>query len=165
MKRSLLYAMALLLPLIVLGLTATVQQHSIRSASSWTIPISGYDPRDPLRGHYLNFSYDWQIAGTASLCSSTEGCTLCLEEGTKIVATVRPAGATCRHPVDLKRSNIGFRPGLRGTAVFTGRIFVSEARAPILTRTLERSPAFLLARLTTDGRLVAQSVVTDDGAK
>ncbi|MEL6708176.1 MAG: GDYXXLXY domain-containing protein [Pseudomonadota bacterium] len=30
-----------------------------RQGTDWEVPIQGYDPRDLLRGHYVEFNYDW----------------------------------------------------------------------------------------------------------
>ena len=32
-----------------------------RQGTDWEVPIQGYDPRDLLRGHYVEFRYDWPI--------------------------------------------------------------------------------------------------------
>ncbi len=55
-------AAILVLPLA--GLAALwVQSDALsRQGSDWEVPIQGYDPRDLLRGHYVEFTYDWPLA-------------------------------------------------------------------------------------------------------
>jgi len=45
----------------LLGLTALWVQsdRTYHTGTEWEVPIAGYDPRDYLRGHYVEFSYDW----------------------------------------------------------------------------------------------------------
>ena len=50
---------ALLLPLIGLGLIWLQTERESHEGSEWDVPIEGYDPRDLLRGHYVQFLYDW----------------------------------------------------------------------------------------------------------
>ncbi len=45
----------------VLGLAALwgLSERTYYQGTDWEVPIQGYDPRDYLRGHYVEFSYDW----------------------------------------------------------------------------------------------------------
>lgn len=48
-----------LLPALGLGALWGMSDHTYRQGTDWEVPIQGYDPRDYLRGHYVEFSYDW----------------------------------------------------------------------------------------------------------
>ncbi|WP_373491259.1 GDYXXLXY domain-containing protein [Parasphingorhabdus sp.] len=50
---------ALLLPLLGLGLIWWLTDSDSDQGTEWDVPIAGYDPRDLLRGHYVQFRYDW----------------------------------------------------------------------------------------------------------
>ncbi|AMO71854.1 GDYXXLXY domain-containing protein [Sphingorhabdus sp. M41] len=50
---------ALLLPLVGLGLIWLLTDRESHQGTEWAVPITGYDPRDLLRGHYVQFRYDW----------------------------------------------------------------------------------------------------------
>lgn len=160
MKRALLAAV-LLLPLVGLAGGIVRQQAALDGATRWILPISGYDPRDPLRGQFLRFSYDWQVEGDAAACAAPAGCALCLarRHGT-VVATVAPRSATCPGRVDPRLSRIEVRPGFGpdGAPAFTARLFISEARAPALEAQLARGPMVVVARLAPDGRLMPDRV-------
>ena len=58
MNRALKIA-ALLLPLAGLGGLWAMSDHTFRQGTEWEVPIAGFDPRDFLRGHYVEFTYDW----------------------------------------------------------------------------------------------------------
>ena len=52
---------ALALPILGLaGLWANADYQS-RQGIEWEVEIQGYDPRDLLRGHYVEFTYDWPV--------------------------------------------------------------------------------------------------------
>jgi uncharacterized membrane-anchored protein len=57
--RRLFLPLALLLPLVGLGLIWLLAERESDQGTEWDVPIAGYDPRDLLRGHYVQFRYDW----------------------------------------------------------------------------------------------------------
>jgi|GEM_PF-2187218 len=54
--RKWLLAFFLILPLAVP--VSMIIHHAIPKGTQWELPISGYDPRDLLRGRYIVFQYD-----------------------------------------------------------------------------------------------------------
>lgn len=159
MKRAALIA-ALLLPFLVLGAGIARQQSALSGAQEWRIPISGYDPRDPLRGQYVAFVYDWRVAGDAAECDRPEGCDLCLErQDNAVSAVVVRAGSQCEGRVDLKLSRIDIRRSFRTDQMqFGSRIFVSETSAPALEQQLRTQPMVVVAALAPDGRLINRGI-------
>jgi hypothetical protein len=158
--RTWLLLAALALPIVWLGASALVQERALGAAREWRIPIEGYDPRDPLRGQYVRFSYGWNLAGNPDLCLR-EGCRLCLSDrGGTVTATALPKAGQCPFPIDLAASGIGIRPAFRdeGQVQFTSRIFVSEATAPEIEAQLREGPMLVVAALTPDGRLVNRRI-------
>ena len=49
----------LLLPVVGLAYSWVTAERESNEGVIWDIPIAGYDPRDLLRGHYVQFRYDW----------------------------------------------------------------------------------------------------------
>ncbi|MFA7441544.1 MAG: GDYXXLXY domain-containing protein [Sphingomonadaceae bacterium] len=158
MKRSWLLA-ALALPIVGLLAGIAVNQAQVRDADTWRLPIEGYDPRDLLRGHYINFRYAWRTAGDPRLCSR-RSCTLCLEKGDGgVVARFAAADSECSAKVDVVASNIDISQGFaRQRSQFSSRIFVSEVSAPRMEKMLQEQPVELVALLTPEGRLVPQTI-------
>ncbi|MGQ0445299.1 MAG: GDYXXLXY domain-containing protein [Beijerinckiaceae bacterium] len=74
-----LAALVLLLPLLVLGGIVAKNERDIASAKTWRVKITGYDPRDLLYGHYLNFRFDWGTTLTRGSCAAEQSCCLCLD--------------------------------------------------------------------------------------
>lgn len=144
--------LALLLPLLVLGGNILRHQFNLLGAAEWRIPVSGYDPRDPLRGRFVRFSYDWTLRGDARACLDGQ-CELCLlREDVGVVAQVRAPGAQCHARVDVAASRIGVRPGW--PPQFSSRIFISETSAPALEAQLRRQPMEVVAVVDRSGRLI-----------
>lgn len=145
MKRTWLAA-ALILPLAGLLASIGLQEVRLREATTWRIPITGYDPRDLLQGRYIQFSYAWTVEGDKKLCASGS-CLLCLENGgthARIVARDTPGD--CPAMVD---------PRLSGMDLWdASRIYVSETSAPKLEARLRKGPMVVVTKLTRDGRLV-----------
>lgn len=159
MKRWMIAA-ALALPLVGLAGAVAVREARLQGAEPWVIPVTGYDPRDPLRGRYIRFVYAWQVAGDARICTLPGGCQLCLSRsGETVTATViRPADA-CDDRVDPGRSSILVTPGVGDEPPrFGSRIFVSETSAPAIEMQLRRGPMRVRTMLTDDGRLVLRSI-------
>ena len=52
----------LLIPFIVLCCWVMYYAHFVKSATEVVLPITGYDPRNLLSGHYIEFQIDWARA-------------------------------------------------------------------------------------------------------
>lgn len=69
---------AISIPFILLCLLIVRAEYHIRNAEQWTFEVTGYDPRDLLRGHYLQFRLDYDWDTTQNSCSDQKKCCLCL---------------------------------------------------------------------------------------
>lgn len=116
--------LAAALPLAGLAGLWAMSIHTYDQGTEWEVPIRGYDPRDILRGHYVEFSYDWPgmegdgFTGPAQLCI----------EGTapRIDSVVVPAegAAPCAHPLKADET------GVYGmSALARGRFYLDQQRA------------------------------------
>ncbi len=76
-KKLLLIVM---LPFVLLCLLIVRAEFHLSRGTQWDFAITGYDPRDLLRGHYLRFklAYDWKTP--RNKCSSKQNCSFCLTE-------------------------------------------------------------------------------------
>ncbi len=147
--------LALCLPAVVLGGNILRHQFNLAGAQEWRIPITGYDPRDPLRGHYIRFTYDWTVVGDVDACAQGQ-CQLCLaRQGGQVIATIQTDGQQCPARVDAAASDLQLRPRwpLRRMQ-FTSRIFVSEKSAPQLEAQMRDHRMQVVALIDRNGRLV-----------
>ncbi|MBL1319896.1 MAG: GDYXXLXY domain-containing protein [Methylophaga sp.] len=72
--------MVVMIPFILLCLLIARAEYHLSVGAQWDFAITGYDPRDLLRGHYLRFrlAYDWQE--TKNECSGRTSCSYCLTD-------------------------------------------------------------------------------------
>ena len=77
--------LAALVPVLGLAVLVGRAEFAGRHGPVWTIPIEGYDPRDPLHGQYLQYGYRlrWQGPDTCGVGEHgtrmpVSGCCLCL---------------------------------------------------------------------------------------
>lgn len=156
MSRGRLFAMiAVALPVAGALASVVANEAALAGATEWRIPVTGYDPRDPLRGRYVQFSYAWRASGDAGLCGGANACRLCLEDGGARVRVVRE-GVACAAAIDPEASGLRvWRSADTGDGRITAatRLWVSEAGAPALERQLRSRPMVAVARLTSGGRL------------
>jgi GDYXXLXY protein len=124
------------LPLLGLGALWAMSDRTYNTGTEWEVPIEGYDPRDYLRGHYVEFSYDWPffddpglgIAGTESLC--LEGSPPARYRA-RLVKNEQGLAA-CAHPL---RAPEGGNYGTNG--IVRGRLYIGQERAAELQQQLQ----------------------------
>jgi hypothetical protein len=117
---------AVLLP--AFGLAALwVESHlTYNEGTEWDVPVMGYDPRDMLRGHYVEFTYDWPLEGTpaesglAFLCLSGDAPQL---DGAMPLESEADLAA-CAHPLRAEEDHVY---GM--TSLERGRLYLDQNRA------------------------------------
>ena len=79
MSRNVLIA-ALILPLLALVLGIVRAEQHFAHSKRWTFEVTGYDPRDLLRGHYIDYRLVLDQKPGAQSCDEDFGerCCLCL---------------------------------------------------------------------------------------
>jgi hypothetical protein len=120
---------ALALPLAGLAGLWALSDHTYRQGTEWEVPIEAYDPRDYLRGHYLEFSYDWP--GIEEFRDAPPQM-LCLEGAapnlTRVTAYANAAeGGACAHPLRADRTGVYGWDGL-----VRGRLYLDQYKAAML---------------------------------
>lgn len=79
MHKKLLIAVSI--PFVLLCLLIIRAEIHINQGQEWQFQVQGYDPRDLLRGHYLQFNlrHDWG-SESGRTCSDANDCCLCLTD-------------------------------------------------------------------------------------
>jgi len=80
MTKKILKILTLVFPVLAMGLMIASHMHNKETGTLWRVPVTGYDPRDLLRGHYLTYRYDWNWAQGKDKCPNGK-CVLCLNSG------------------------------------------------------------------------------------
>ncbi|GAA4048807.1 hypothetical protein GCM10022213_20800 [Parerythrobacter jejuensis] len=128
--RSAARIFAFILPIAGLAAIWGWTDYKGRQGNDWLVPIAGYDPRDLLRGHYIDFTYDWP--GLEDL-DDRYPLALCLEGASPVLerVTAPVPGADCPYPVKADLSSIYGQGSLE-----RGRFYVPQTQAKETERKL-----------------------------
>jgi hypothetical protein len=139
-----------------LGLAAlwAISHQTYQQGTEWEVPIQGYDPRDYLRGHYVEFRYDWPGIDEGSVAP---GGKLCLEGRAPAITrvTARSTSANCAHPLRAPVvSNYG------ADALRVGRLYIGQERAAQLQKQLQNRAqrGIVTIRQRADGSFTPVSI-------
>ena len=159
---------AAILGLPLAGLAALWAQSETLShqGTDWEVPVQGYDPRDLLRGHYVEFRYDWPVreqeGEDEDIFIAPQYSHLCLIGAPPIIAEAIPFDdpsdpmfEQCEHKLSVQPGSVyGYRSLTRG------RLYVGQDRALELEKGLrERSQRGIVTfRQRDDGVLTVQSI-------
>lgn len=134
--------LGLALPVLGIGLGIVRAELQLARAQRFVLPIAGFDPRDPLHGHYLAYRLLLGAAHDPSVCADdAPGCSLCLRRslGYDPSPVERLAGGSGPETCDAR---------LPVAALATlQRFYIPEARADELTRKLRDAALDGQARL------------------
>ncbi|WP_311269181.1 GDYXXLXY domain-containing protein [Sphingobium sp. WCS2017Hpa-17] len=152
---------ALLLPLAALAASWAVTHRQAQQGQDWLIPIQGYDPRDLLRGHYVQYRYDWPTSPqqqTESAVTPGEADALCITGSAPHIRAVWPLSgspdpAVEKHCAIILRGTLGTRREIRG--LDTGIFYASQSEALVLSRKLADPDVqgLIRVRVRPDGML------------
>jgi len=122
---------AAVLPLAGLAVLWVQSDRVYRTGTEWEVPIMGYDPRDYLRGHYVEFTYDWPVLKTRDFAAQPGA--LCLDGKAPNVerVTERQPGQACPHALNADGGGV-YGPN----ALMNGRLYLGQARAEALQERL-----------------------------
>ena len=152
---------AVLVPILGVVVMVGRAEFGRQAGTTWRIPITAYDPRDLLRGHYLRYQYvfDWQgedSCGQGSAERPAAGCCLCLAASGGLDRPPRVRQIQC------DETEPSCDCVLQGSAVQAPqRYFIPEARARELEARLSGSDAALELQCTADGQVAIRELFID----
>jgi hypothetical protein len=146
--------LTLLLPLIGLGGLWGWSDFKSEQGTDWLVPIQGYDPRDLLRGHYIQYSYDWPGIDEEELRYSEH---FCIVGSAPAIEKLEVAGdpGGCANPARADYSDV-----YGENELIIGRIYVPQTQASELEDKL-RDPdmdAYVLVRQRDDGKITPREL-------
>lgn len=145
MNRAQLRLAALVLPLVGLSGLWLITDRGSRDGTEWDVPIQGYDPRDLLQGHYVQFQYDWPGLRTPEPMGSGMAGNLCLSGPAPTITQTLPGGEAASCPGRM----------VRAADAMQGRLYASQAEARRLQDQLwdQKLQARIRIRLRADGHI------------
>lgn len=133
MKKKKIFLLLLILPIAVLLVIVVRQGFHFATGQEYVFPITGYDPRDLLSGHYLQYRVQYT---SEEYCKRPEGenffyACLCLQSRNPLFAEVRFGCEGCPAKIWGKCEGGQFLAGIE-------RFYIPEADATWLDATLRR---------------------------
>lgn len=165
------FLFVLFLPFIVLGASLIRNEAALSGSETFRIPVTGFDPRDVLRGQYVRVAYDVAVTGDMAACEAPR-CRLCLDgpppDGRR--ARIIPEHESCAYEVAFEPGELSLsRQTASGDSGGDGpifsrraRLFVDERIAASLDRQLREEPMVMVTQLTRTGRLVPVRLEADN---
>lgn len=141
---------ALLFPIVALAALTAYKKYILSFGNEVVLPISGYDPRDLLSGHYLIYRIEYGVDGICSDRSGRRNGYVCLEP--KMFSYVPPAGCTklirgvCNHG--------RFEAGIE-------KYYVPEDKARNLEKQIRSKSASIVLSVTSSGRVQVKDLLVD----
>jgi hypothetical protein len=155
-RHRLILVAVLLLPLAALAASWAMIHRQAQQGQDWLIPIEGYDPRDLLRGHYVQYRYAWPtppLREGESRVDPAYASALCVTGTGPHIRTVRPVSPTeaTGDCAIILRATLGTRQEVRGLE--SGIFYASQAQAIALSRKLAdpRLQGLVRVRVRADG--------------
>jgi hypothetical protein len=158
MSRTFLIAVVVALTLPVLALAGLVGQQEwvLAHARILSVPLTGFDPRDLLRGHYIRaqMDWDWEAAPAVEEYQVADGAVCVLAETPKPRVRFLPGWKAGDRTSDCRLVIAGHaRPGARFAPATLDngdggiQFYVPEARASDLEKLMRERPGSLTADL------------------
>lgn len=157
--------LAVLVPMLGLLLLFARAEVLLRSGQSFRIAIRGYDPRDLLRGHYLDYTFDFDWHGESTCGRLVEGVPAGLDASCCICLTADVDADTQAHARQVACDQVSTCDGWLHASALTPplRYFVPERHASDLEEALPKRRAALtvtcgpggqpaIGELTLDGQ-------------
>ncbi len=168
MNRKAIWIGVLALPVLALAAAWANTHHMAQQGMDWDVPVSGYDPRDPLRGHYIRYQYDWPFPKAAAKEGEEAQDFHSFETGPVCILGTSPAITSVRLTTEGKgeegctsivRYN-DWRESDGEDGVYRDRLYVPQAKAADMEAKLrdEKQQAIVRIRVRPDGVATPQSM-------
>ena len=145
--RAIMVAASLALPVLLVAGMAGRAEWSLRGGVPVRVRITGYDPRDLIRGHYLRFRFAWNWEGGAAPRGPTSAlCVLSRDENPLVRPLASASDPACELELRLQPGD-AFRFQPEGVS---DQLFVPEGAAAALQTSLLDGSARLTVALSVD---------------
>ena len=84
------------LPVLVILFGVFRGEQHVAEGTEWCFDVTGFDPRDLIHGHYINYRIDFHLDEQATTCApGAEGCCYCLQQATVAGAPPQVSTLSC----------------------------------------------------------------------
>ncbi len=124
MAGAVLRLLAIALPFVGLGALWAYSDYASRRGEEWDVPIEGYDPRDLLRGHYVEFTYDWPMLDEEDFVIADRLCLHGEAPEIEYVTRLEAGESDCENEIVVNLASVyGY------DSLITGRLYLDQDRA------------------------------------
>lgn len=154
-----LFIVALVFPVLVLLALTFTKTYSLQTGQRIVLPISGYDPRDLLAGHYLTYRVDYGIPAICEDRAGKTGC-VCFPDlafgSAEFVPECEATGlAKCELYIRGVCSRTRFKAGIE-------RFYITESKAEELDRIVRTGVAEIRVSVSSDGSALVEELILPD---
>lgn len=160
MNRNKLFLISLILPIIALLLLTIFKAFSLQSGMRFILPISGYDPVDPISGHYVTYRVDYGFDACLDFQKSSEESCACLKQGKDVSHYYIPS---CEK--DLLKDCDAFLKGKCKYGRFEAGIeqyFIPEDKADSIDRTVRKGKSKIKISVSKNGTAIVEDLILVD---
>lgn len=159
MKNKKIFLLTLLLPIVALLFLTVFKAYSLQSGMKFILPISGYDPVDPISGHFVTYRIEYG-AGVCEIHNrkAREGC-ICLFQ--KDADHIYIPGCS----VDSLRDCDAFIRGKCRNGRFEAGIekyFIPEENAETIDKTVRKGKSKIRISVKKDGSALVEDLILVD---
>lgn len=132
---------ALLFPILVLFALTLYKRHILTSGIEITLPISGYDPRDLLSGHYVIYTVEYGVPDICYRAQDIQQGYVCLDN--KSFSFSPPS-----HCIHFIRGTCNYGRFIAGIEKY----YIPESAAPHLDKEVRAKTASIVISVTPSGQ-------------
>lgn len=141
MRTKAALVVALLFPIITLMTLTVYKRHLLMTGYEVILPISGYDPRDLISGHYITYTVDYGVDNLCHNYSQIQQGYICLD--TKTFSSEQDV--SCRRFI---RGTCNYRHFEAGIEKF----YIPEDEAKSLDKKVREKQASIIISVSPDGQ-------------
>lgn len=140
----------LLFPILILAALIAYKKHVIATGKEVILPISAYDPRDLLAGHYMVYQVDYGIINLCPNKETTQITYICLD--TKISSDTKPS--QCKLFIKGTCNYGRFTAGIE-------RYYIPQQQAEFLSQEVRNKKASILISVMPNGHAQVKDLLLD----
>jgi uncharacterized membrane-anchored protein len=147
---------ALLIPIFIIVGSIGKSEYQLATGETWKFKISGYDPRDLLRGHYVMYQVEFDWGEGEKDCADKKDCCLCLTRKKDSLDLAKVSKMSCSIAADrcdgLMREE--YIQELR-------KYFIPEDKGKVLEKAIREKNGEILVTINDDGHPVVRDLLVD----
>ncbi len=142
---------ALIVPILSLIALTSYKKYILAVGYEIVLPISGYDPRDLLSGHYITYRIEYGISEICSNQYESRIAYVCLEPNKSVNFSVP---LSCTKMIEGECNYGQFKAGIE-------KYFVPEDKAKYLESQIRSKSASIVLSVTRNGRAQVKDLLLD----